>query len=666
MERTEASLGDRIQVAQLGVGRAAARSEAIPDFLGRVAALAAKAVDAAGAAFWRLDGDEVTLLAGHGRPPRSAGAAVHALLSGAAHDERGEVLVANDALAVVWREGDTRLGALCAFRPASPGGFTAHDGVVLRAMAYSTGNVYGGLENLEQRRDAEERLGQMLDISQTLNSILDPDELLDTLARQAVPMLGCRAGTAGIRGPEGAVCRTFFLDGESIPFTYCWPPGQGTPGWCMVHREQYLTNDVAHDAQVVPVLGDRLTIERALCTPILDVQGEVLGFFSLYNKPGDFTQGDRELMAALANHAALALQNALAYRRLGELEQAKADFLNLAAHELRGPVATARGHLEMLSDAAAPWTESQRQGMLAVAASKLDHIRFLVDQMLTTARLEERRLKLDLEEVDLRDLMKRARDDVEYAVKPEHRVKLEAGDAPVVVRVDRQRIVAALANLIENACKYSPRGGEIAIRCRLPGPPAWAEVQIEDQGVGIAEADLPQLFSRFGRIVTSENSHVPGTGLGLYLSRQLALLHGGDITVASEAGKGSRFSLRLPLATPAGEDPHAQEFQREIAMLARRQDDIDAATPMLLPGENPSSPYPEDARHWTVVYQELLKVKEDMLEQLGVRRGRTRAAQSEVDRDEQALKLEIDRLRTHLGYWEERSANGGGARSPGA
>lgn len=655
MERIETGLSDRIQAILSAVGRAAVESNSTTDFLQRVGRLAALAVGAEGAGFWRLDaeGAGMVWLAGHGRPPGHAEAVVDSLLIRG--EAASEVRAAAEILAVDWREGDERLGALSAYGPSSPTGFTPDDGVLLGAIAVSAGSVYGRLESIERGRRGEKRLARILEISQTLNSTLDPDALLDTLAARAVELLGCRAGTSGLRRPEGAVSTTFHLDGEAIPFAYQWPPGHGTPGWCLVHGESYMTNDVAHDSQVVPVMPDRFTIERVLCTPILDARGEALGFFSVYNKPTDFDEDDRQLMAALANQAALVLQNALAYRRLGELEQVKSDFLNLAAHELRGPVATARGHLEMLADAKAPWGEDRRQAMLAVAASKLDHIRFLVDQMLTTARLDEQRLELALEELDLRRIARRARDDVGYAVKPQHRVRLELGEDAIPVRVDRKRIEAALANLIENACKYSPDGGDVVIRCRKSGAPAWAEVEVEDHGVGIADGDLPRLFTRFGRIVTSENSHVPGTGLGLYLSRQLAMLHGGDITVSSRVGEGSRFSLRLPLVTPAGEDVHARQFQRQAERIAKRQDDVDAPAAML-PGENPGSPYLHDARHWIGVYQDLLRVKEDMLEQLDVRRGRTRAARSEVEREEQALKLEVARMRAHLRYWQDRAA----------
>src|SRR5262249_10258799 len=115
---------------------------------------------------------------------------------------------------------------------------------------------------------------------------------------------------------------------------------------------------------------------------------------------------------------------------------------------------------------------------------------------------------------------------------------------PVLVMGDRLRLSTVVSNLVENAIKYSPAGGPI--RCSVASERAAAVVRVLDRGLGIAESDLPTLFTRFGRIVTEANSSIPGTGLGLYLCRELALLHGGDIAVESQPGVGSAFDLVLP------------------------------------------------------------------------------------------------------------------------
>jgi signal transduction histidine kinase len=126
---------------------------------------------------------------------------------------------------------------------------------------------------------------------------------------------------------------------------------------------------------------------------------------------------------------------------------------------------------------------------------------------------------------------------------------LERSPQPIRVDGDPDRLATIIANLVDNAIKYSPNGG--TVHCRTGVKDGRAYVEVRDHGLGIAERDLPILFSRFGRIVTPENSHISGTGLGLYLSRDLAQMHGGDITVCSELGQGSTLTLWVPLAQEA-------------------------------------------------------------------------------------------------------------------
>jgi signal transduction histidine kinase len=124
---------------------------------------------------------------------------------------------------------------------------------------------------------------------------------------------------------------------------------------------------------------------------------------------------------------------------------------------------------------------------------------------------------------------------------------------PLVLRSDKTRVAAIVDQLLDNAVKYSPEGG--AIVCTLDLSDTRAMLTVRDHGLGIAGEDLEQVFTRFGRLVTRENSHIPGAGLGLYLARESARRMGGDITVSSRPGTGSAFTLSLPLdgVTSAGQ-----------------------------------------------------------------------------------------------------------------
>jgi signal transduction histidine kinase len=187
--------------------------------------------------------------------------------------------------------------------------------------------------------------------------------------------------------------------------------------------------------------------------------------------------------------------------------------------------------------------------VLPILSQKVDEMSSLVEQMLEVARLEEGRTNLKFVESDLRDLV---RDAVAEARRltagSAHRIESDVPEQPVRATVDGRRFGTILTNLLSNAIKYSPEGG--LIRCSLQVRHGKAVVKVSDQGLGIEAEHMDRLFTRFGRIITPLTSGIPGTGLGLFLSRELARLHGGDITVTSEPGKGSEFTFTLPI--PAG------------------------------------------------------------------------------------------------------------------
>lgn len=272
----------------------------------------------------------------------------------------------------------------------------------------------------------------------------------------------------------------------------------------------------------------------------------------------DFDAEELRLLEGIAHLAGLAVGNAQALRlereraeaarehaeRMAQVEQVKSEFLRLASHELRGPLSVLAGYLSMVEDGSvAP--EGLRR-VLPVLVAKVGEMNRLVDQMLETARLEDGRLRLEREPADLVALLREAVATTLPLGAPRHQVVVE-GDGPVPVSVDSGRIVTVLANLVGNAVKYSPGGGTVRCAVARDGD-GHVLVRVSDEGIGIARADMPRLFTRFGRVVTPENSHIAGTGLGLYLSRELARLHGGDITAESQAGRGSAFTLRLPVS----------------------------------------------------------------------------------------------------------------------
>ena len=232
---------------------------------------------------------------------------------------------------------------------------------------------------------------------------------------------------------------------------------------------------------------------------------------------------------------------------MADLEHAKTQFLDLAAHELRGPLTLIRGYNSLLEDKAIPLDRIPQ--VARMLEGKLAQIDLLVEQMLDMARLENDRLELHTEEFDLCDL---ARDQVMrfQGMADRHDVDLAADSRSAIVEADRSRIATIIGNLIDNAIKYSPAGGEVRVSTGTSNGTPF--VTVTDQGLGIRGEHLPLLFKRFSRLPTEENKTISGTGLALYLCREIAQRHGGELGVKAKPGEGSAFTLTLPRSPKSG------------------------------------------------------------------------------------------------------------------
>ena len=239
--------------------------------------------------------------------------------------------------------------------------------------------------------------------------------------------------------------------------------------------------------------------------------------------------------------------------QLADLEKAKSEFLQLASHELRGPAAMLRGYLSMIEDGSLGTLPPKMMPVLPVLKAKAAQINMLANEMVEAARLEDRRLQLKFKRVNLSEAVRRSMQNAESTMTAGHRMTLEdLAPAGLYILADVMRLEIIIGNLLDNAIKYSPDGSDIVVRLSAAG--GLAVLSVRDNGIGIASEDMERLFVRFSRL--SPRSDVPGTGLGLYLARELARLHGGDIIAISTPGEGSEFTLSLPLDTTEDRPRH--------------------------------------------------------------------------------------------------------------
>lgn len=222
------------------------------------------------------------------------------------------------------------------------------------------------------------------------------------------------------------------------------------------------------------------------------------------------------------------------------------DFVASASHELRTPLTSILGYLELVLEDPGADRDEQR-GHIEVAYRNSRRLLCLVEDLLTVNKLESGNLALHLEDVPSTALIRAVEEvGLDLCARAGLTLRVESPAAAVSVRADRARVTEVLDNLIGNAVKFTPRGGEVALETRVEDERLL--LSITDTGVGIAAHELPNVFDRFFRSPDSVRRAIPGTGLGLSIARSLVELQGGDITVASSLGAGTTFTISLPLS----------------------------------------------------------------------------------------------------------------------
>jgi signal transduction histidine kinase len=227
--------------------------------------------------------------------------------------------------------------------------------------------------------------------------------------------------------------------------------------------------------------------------------------------------------------------------------QHKSQFLANMSHELRTPLNAIIGLTEMMVTNAARFGTEKAQEPLRRVQAAGTHLLGLINQVLDLAKIEAGKLELNPQTVPLAPLIDQVIGTARHlAEQNQNRLVVEAPDDLGAMTVDPMRLRQILLNLLSNACKFTKQG-EVTLRARkLLDGRDWIELAVADSGIGMTTEQLGKLFEEFTQAEASTAQRFGGTGLGLAISRKLARMMGGDVTVTSEPGKGSVFTVRLP------------------------------------------------------------------------------------------------------------------------
>lgn len=310
--------------------------------------------------------------------------------------------------------------------------------------------------------------------------------------------------------------------------------------WVPVHRGGGIVGVAQVDRNITPLV--QAIRQMQMLAAALVVLGSVFLFLALRRIYADAS-------ALLRSREAAERSARVQVAALEELTRLKDEFVSQVSHELRGPLSPIFGYAELLIEQkSAPETVERYARIIQEGAGRLQR---LVDDLLDQTRLESGRYRLERQPTQIRELLERCAREMRHLSTRHTLVLDEPMDLPTI-DVDPDRISQVVTNLVSNAIRYSPNGGEIRLRGAVHE--GTVMVSVSDQGIGIPADRVERIFEKFYRVDNPVTRAVSGTGLGLAISRELVEAHGGRMWVDSTPGVGSTFSFSLPVASPTASD----------------------------------------------------------------------------------------------------------------
>jgi PAS domain S-box-containing protein len=293
--------------------------------------------------------------------------------------------------------------------------------------------------------------------------------------------------------------------------------------------------------QLVKTL-ETLKIKSYMGVP-LKARGKIIGAITFSSTKDDFayTKKNLEFAQKLAYPIALALDNARLFAVEQDAVRLRDNFISIASHELKTPIASIKGFIQIAQSQA---FNKKSRYYLTRLDDQVIRLTGLINNLLDVSKIQRGKLDLNIESIFLNKLLSEAVDDVR-AMGTDHEIVIKS-PKNIKTWVDRYRIEQVLVNLLTNAIKYSPRAKKVFVKVLVTNH--TVRIRIQDFGIGINQKNFPKIFEPFYQVDTKVRQSFGGLGLGLHISREIARRHGGDILVSSKKGIGSTFTVVLPLS----------------------------------------------------------------------------------------------------------------------
>lgn len=416
---------------------------------------------------------------------------------------------------------------------------------------------------LERERMVQQRTGLLAELGMAMNSSLDYLTTLQQFAHTVVPFLADFC-IVYIEQPSGALERVVMVHhdpeieallSEINSHDAIDPQGPNPVAQVLRSGRPDVSFALsAHDAQTrtdsdAQRRANDILQPRAYMVMPLIARGHTLGAisFAMTASGRSYGQDDVALAEEVARRAALAVDNAQLYQQAQDALQVREQFMSIAAHELKTPLTTLTGQVQLMQRRAeqTEGTPERDRRSLLLMSSQVRRLSNLVNALLDISRIETGKLTIERAPVDICALVRQVASEVQATLE-DRQIGVDCPETPLFVLGDALRLEQVMLNLIQNALNYSQPPAPLTVTVRQVGE--RIAIGVQDHGIGIPAAALPHLFTRFYRAGNAETHYSGGMGIGLSVVKEIVSLHQGDVQVESVEGAGSTFTIDLPLA----------------------------------------------------------------------------------------------------------------------
>lgn len=424
----------------------------------------------------------------------------------------------------------------------------------------------GIVRDITERKQMEAALRRRMNlltilqqVNADLNQTLDKNVMLSVAMSAAVVLADADVGCIMlVENGMMRVVRTLGYDPDLLGLDQTYPLEMGITGRAMRLRQPQLVLNTADDPDYYPVQPD---IQATVAVPLISHDILIGALVLETTNASNFDPEVVDLIQVLTARIVAAWDNVHLYEltrkqldelkvlnsQLTKVEELKTDMIHIASHNLRNPIGIAAGYLGILRDDLEAQLTPAQAGYFDAIERSLQRMLRMTSDILSMEAVQRRMEAPPREIMDLRAMMRNLIDDIEReAQRHRHELRVSLPSIPVLVMADPSNLPEAIMNLLTNAVKYTPDGGNIDVRVRVDG--SRVSIEVEDNGYGVPQDKQDRLFQPFYRAKSDETAHIEGTGLGLYLVKKIVEQHGGQMRFRSQRGVGSMFGFDLPLA----------------------------------------------------------------------------------------------------------------------